>query len=550
MIRNHTTEPESTRTAGPVPRRRLWAPLRLRPRSSMWLPRCLAFGVVLGLALTLAACRSPVVPKESAEGVVVRTVSEKEARFRAYSVEGEIELEWEGTAPRSYKVIIENVMAERTSVFVTPSNPDFAVVVKSPTVLEITLKKPSGNSKVRIATEAGEGALRFAVVGDSQGRNGIFGGMIPGMNSEGISFLVHLGDMTPTGADAEFNAFTDTIAALDVPYYPVPGNHDVRSDGLATYSARFGPKQHSFDWGGYKFVFLNDSDERMAGDQLEWLDGVLTGELPTFVFMHVPAVDPRGLDHSILDPEAAQSFMDLVTNPDRHVLAVFNGHVHLFDSREEDGVLFVNSGGGGAGLYEVPEAGGYHHYTVVDVSGEEVRVTPRKTDVPEIAQDLVLTADGSDLVLTPEELFALPSISAEGSYQNRFGNFSGAGKYTGILVKDLLELVGGMVSGEELVVYALDGYSQVFAYDNVFPESRGWLETQGEMVLAISMDDQKPPEWQDGYRIAFLPADGEYSNDDCAATSLPGQGWDMYESAGARWAKNVVRMEVRECQTD
>lgn len=507
--------------------------------------------MVLVIALMGSACRTPVVPEETASGALALSVDAQEARYRAFGVEAQIDLEWVGTAPRSYKLVVENVMADKTSVSVTDpagqKDPAFEVTVKSPTVVEITLKNPSGQRRVRLSPEAGGGTLKFAVLGDSQGRNGILGGMIPSMNEEGISFLVHLGDMTPTGAEGEFKAFTDTIAALEVPYYPVPGNHDVRTDGLSVFSSKFGPRQHSFDYGGYRFVFLDDSDERLAGDQLEWLDEILTGELPTFVFMHVPAVDPRGLDHALLDPSSAQSFMDMVTDPERNVLAVFNGHVHMFDRREESGVLFVTSGGGGAGLYEVPEAGGYHHYTVVDVSGREVTVTPRRTEVPEIAQDLVLTAQGATIVLTPEELYALPAVTAHGSYQNRFGNFSGAGNYTGVPVRDLLEMVGGMTPEDELVVYALDGYSQVFAYENVFPETRGWEDTQGEMVLAISMDDKKPPEWQDGYRIAFLPSDGEYSNDDCAATSLPGQGWHLYESAGARWVKNVVRMEVRPC---
>jgi hypothetical protein len=64
------------------------------------------------------------------------------------------------------------------------------------------------------------------------------------------------------------------------------------------------------------------------------------------------------------------------------------------------------------------------------------------------------------------------------------------------------------------------------------------------MALAVEFNGLMVPEWQDGYRIAFFPEDGVYDNEDCALTSAEGQGWHLYESAGGRWVKTVVRMEV------
>ena len=97
----------------------------------------------------------------------------------------------------------------------------------------------------------------------------------------------------------------------------------------------------------------------------------------------------------------------------------------------------------------------------------------------------------------------------------------------------LIEQTGGMKPGDILMVYALDGYSQAFAYENVYPESAGWEERQGIMALAVEFNGQMVPEWQDGYRIAFFTEDGVYDNEDCALTSAEGQGWHLYESAGA-----------------
>ena len=52
------------------------------------------------------------------------------------------------------------------------------------------------------------------------------------------------------------------------------------------------------------------------------------------------------------------------------------------------------------------------------------------------------------------------------------------------------------------------------------------------------------PSWVDGLRIVMLTPDGGYSNADCLATSALGQGYHIYESAGARWAKYVAMIEI------
>lgn len=583
--------------------------------------------ILLGLAIGLnAGCHSPVPPQVDAKGAIVKSVSYDEARLRAYAPAIELTLTWEAPGARNFKVLIENMNGPSTrikSVTLNEQLIDISGDSSDPVVesldspplpngatgiplKQLVFKKPAqGTYNLVIEPNAtgilepGATAFKFAVFGDSQGRNSILGKVIEGVNTEDIDFVVHLGDMVPSGKQSEYDAFFETMAQLKCPYYAVPGNHDTRGDGPNIYMQHFGPMEYCFDYMGHRFVFVNSSEAVLTDSQLDWLETVLGEGVPGLIFMHVPALDPRGDDHAFVDQESASRFIDLATTPESRVRAVFSGHIHMFHERHkpvqstdaeaiihetadslqetqqaepdsgqtagqpdeqpatsvpevlpERQVLFATSGGAGAGLYEVPEKGGFHHYVVVEVSDGAVSLEVRNIKAPEQALDLVILGKHpGEIVLTPEELEAMANRESRSSFQNQFGNYRGEGIYGGIPVRDLVELCGGMDEQDELVVYASDGYSQVYAYQNVFPETAGWHDIQGDMILAITMDGQQPPEWGEGYRIVFLPEDEIYDNEDCAKTSVEGQGWNLYASAGARWVKHVARLEVRKCQS-
>src|SRR5690606_7119260 len=103
------------------------------------------------------------------------------------------------------------------------------------------------------------------------------------------------------------------IEALTVPFYPVPGNHDViTSAAEKVYIEEWGADRliYSFDWGPVHGIVLNtyyeDDDERIAEWQREWLKidladyaarngGLGSQELESksiFVFLHAPLWRP------------------------------------------------------------------------------------------------------------------------------------------------------------------------------------------------------------------------------------------------------------------
>ena len=135
---------------------------------------------------------------------------------------------------------------------------------------------------------------------------------------------------------------------------------------------------------------------------------------------------------------------------------------------------------------------------------------------------------------------AMQGLQGASQYQNRFGNWGGAGTYTGVSLADLVELVGGMDQDDVVCVSATDGYVQYFAYYNLYPNAT-IKALQGDLILAYALNGTMPTTWREGPKTAFLPTDGAYSNDDANATTHP--AW-FRDSGGARWVRNVVSIEV------
>ncbi|MHA2144186.1 MAG: molybdopterin-dependent oxidoreductase [Candidatus Thorarchaeota archaeon] len=146
----------------------------------------------------------------------------------------------------------------------------------------------------------------------------------------------------------------------------------------------------------------------------------------------------------------------------------------------------------------------------------------------------------SSLNFTLSELQAETAITRIGSYQNSFGNVRGYGEYQGVAVSDLIDTVGSIDVNDTITVKASDGYSQTFEYSKVYPNQTIW-DIQGDMVIAYRFNGSLVPEYEDGFRLMFLPEDGYYSNVDANATTDP----NPY-AAGPQCVSNVVGIIVNQ----
>ncbi|MBE0517996.1 MAG: metallophosphoesterase [Thermoplasmata archaeon] len=375
----------------------------------------------------------------------------------------------------------------------------------------------------------------FAVLGDSQGFNSMLSEAL--INLGDCEFVIHCGDMTPSGMPEEFDSLQSAFDESPVPIYTTPGNHDVKNNGSLEYQNRYAPLSYSFEYSGITFAIVDSSDLNISEEEIAWMEEVFEDADRKVIVTHAPSYDPYTDNHT-LDQGSCDRFQEFVL--DREIDAVFTGHIHAFNYLRAESSDFIITGGAGASLDN-----GTHHYVIVTVSTsgfayEKVDILDTNSIVDGIS---LVAKDGTRLNRTCEDLKAMTQVHLYSSYENLYGSIGGQGYYTGVLISDLISMIGGMDEGDILRITSTDGFSQDFGYLNVYPNET-WLDLQGFMTLSFEYEGAEIPDWQDGPRLSMLPSDGFYSNSDCEITSYEGQGYDIYPSAGSRWVRNVSAISI------
>lgn len=200
------------------------------------------------------------------------------------------------------------------------------------------------------------------------------------------AFVVHIGDMVPGYIrdmrqwERDVRRVKEILDRLEVPFFPVAGNHDVITGtddpddhrGEELYKRYFGPLYYSFDQGKAHFVFLYteealQSRPRFSRVQLEWLRQDLSRSEAqhVFVFMHKPLWEyaDAGWDevHAILRQHP--------------VRAVIAGHFHhYYRSKKQDGIQYYVIGVTGGQLFSPELAGGLEHYCLLRIERDGHRL--------------------------------------------------------------------------------------------------------------------------------------------------------------------------------
>lgn len=245
---------------------------------------------------------------------------------------------------------------------------------------------------ITILASTGDG-FRFAVLGDNRSNRPIvqpepYKQNIRAINLLSPDFVLIVGDLILgyTWDEElilrEWEEFDRVTSGFRMPYYLVVGNHDVwnkRSEEI--YRSRYGRLYYSFDYKNSHFIVLNSEDQDwvnyIVGDQLEWLKRDLEthcGALHKFVFLHKPLweyEEGRTNWNTEIHPLLARYGVDVV----------FAGHWHLYrKSGVRDGVKYIITGGAGAPLNGTEEQGGFYHFLLVTVKGEQVKLAVIRTE--------------------------------------------------------------------------------------------------------------------------------------------------------------------------
>ena len=166
------------------------------------------------------------------------------------------------------------------------------------------------------------------------------------------ALVLHTGDITQLAKSDEFDTANEVLKGVktDRIFY-VPGEHDVASDGGASYLQRYGKGTrgggwHSFDHSGVHFIGLVNVLNLKAGglgslgaEQIDWLRKDVSGlssSTPIVLFAHVPlwTVYPEwgwGTDDSGEALALVKRFGSVT---------VLNGHIHQIMQKVEGNISF------------------------------------------------------------------------------------------------------------------------------------------------------------------------------------------------------------------
>lgn len=195
------------------------------------------------------------------------------------------------------------------------------------------------------------------VTGDRLG--GLYDDLVARVNAMKPAFVVHLGDITdPVPVSPVYDqsavAFHKSSDVFSMPYYLVPGNHDIgekihpalpRVDdqvsitkrAIGQYEQHFGRQRYSFEHEDCLFVVINtmlmNSGLEEEAEQWDWLKQTLSegADKRIFIFAHYPLYlsrrdEPDFYDN--IDEPARTRFIDLLAQ--YPVEGYYAGHVHNF----------------------------------------------------------------------------------------------------------------------------------------------------------------------------------------------------------------------------
>ena len=241
----------------------------------------------------------------------------------------------------------------------------------------------------------------FAVLGDNRGDDtgqqpSTFYEVLKAVQKQSPAFILDSGDMIYGHSSDEnrvreqWQIYRKAIEPLRIPIFHVPGNHDIWDESSARlYRELWGTTYYSFDYGNARFIGLDTetANGRLGEKQFDWLKQQFGNSKQgnVFVFLHRPLFPIDGAIGGSLDeyPVERDQLHKLFAQNRQVIRGVFAGHEHLYSFQRRDGVPYYISGGAGAPLYVAPELGGFHHFLLVRVSGDDVRVELKKITAPQ-----------------------------------------------------------------------------------------------------------------------------------------------------------------------
>lgn len=201
--------------------------------------------------------------------------------------------------------------------------------------------------------------FQFAIVSDRTGehRPGVFASAIEKLSLLKPEFVMSIGDLIEGYTDdenelnAQWDAFVAIVGKSEIPFFYVPGNHDISNEVMAKkWYQRLGRSFYHFIYRNVLFLCLNTEDQHGASisdQQIDYFRKVLNDNPPgrvrwTLIFMHEPLWEYEGNKNW-------QKFESLLTD---RPYTVFAGHEHRYNKSLRNGqryYVLATTGGCGSG---------------------------------------------------------------------------------------------------------------------------------------------------------------------------------------------------------
>ena len=114
-----------------------------------------------------------------------------------------------------------------------------------------------------------ETPIQFALIGDLTGgeREGVFEAAVHALGELNPDFVLSVGDLIEGGTedvtqmDKEWASFTSRLNRIDIPFYPLVGNHDISNMAMRDWWEKsVGPRYYHFRYQDYLFLMLDSED--------------------------------------------------------------------------------------------------------------------------------------------------------------------------------------------------------------------------------------------------------------------------------------------------
>lgn len=364
--------------------------------------------------------------------------------------------------------------------------------VGSPGELRISSEAQNPWTHLRLNNDATE--FQFAVVSDRTGghRARIFSRAVDQLNLLQPEFVLSVGDLIEgygeakdrARLDEEWREFQTYVNKLEMPFFYVPGNHDISNPFMANlWREKFGRAYYHFLYKGVLFLMVNTDDQPLTGpkkdtyikpEQIEYFRKVLSENKnvrwtvvalhkPLWAYNEAPLTNWFELEKLLLD----------------RPYTVFAGHVHRYQKFVRHGRNYYQlATTGGGSKVRGTRYGEFDHIVWVTM----------KKDGPVLANimlDGVLREDSS-----------LPESEEKGVARKKLTCHPGRGKvlYQGKPVPDAFVVFYWINPKDKKLTHRADGLCEA---DGTFVlstyESNDGIPV-GEYAIAVSL---RQPRWDD-----------------------------------------------------